>query len=123
MIRLQPYATLTDSFFPYTSLFRSAQSRSIGDAGPLSGISPASGLVQGGGAAVVSVAPAAGVCGVGLCVVNRGRGDDPGPESRSEEHTSELQSLMSISYAVFCLKKKYKNKNRKYNLTIHSNII
>src|SRR3546814_13867320 len=32
--------------------------------------------------------------------------------SRSEEHTSELQSLMRISYAVFCLKKKKKNKNR-----------
>src|SRR3546814_3077584 len=32
-------------------------------------------------------------------------------ETRSEEHTSELQSLMRISYAVFCLKKKIKNKN------------
>src|SRR3546814_2127052 len=36
---------------------------------------------------------------------------------RSEEHTSELQSLMRISYAVFCLKKKKKNKNRKHNIT------
>src|SRR3546814_7092558 len=35
------------------------------------------------------------------------------PFSRSEEHTSELQSLMRISYAVFCLKKKNKNKTRK----------
>src|SRR3546814_6254284 len=35
---------------------------------------------------------------------------------RSEEHTSELQSLMRISYAVFCLKKK-KNKNKKYDTT------
>src|SRR3546814_9185856 len=34
-----------------------------------------------------------------------------GPAYRSEEHTSELQSLMRISYAVFCLKKKTKNKN------------
>src|SRR3546814_5260892 len=33
---------------------------------------------------------------------------DPGPDDRSEEHTSELQSLMRISYAVFCLKKKKK---------------
>src|SRR3546814_4718699 len=47
-----------------------------------------------------------------------GRGPDPGPDAaaradrfagRSEEHTSELQSLMRISYAVFCLKKKTKN--------------
>src|SRR3546814_7677352 len=36
---------------------------------------------------------------------------DWGPESRSEEHTSELQSLMRISYAVFCLKKKNKTEN------------
>src|SRR3546814_8914635 len=34
---------------------------------------------------------------------------------RSEEHTSELQSLMRISYAVFCLKKKKKNKTQRYN--------
>src|SRR3546814_3027692 len=34
------------------------------------------------------------------------------PHCRSEEHTSELQSLMRISYAVFCLKKKKKNKNK-----------
>src|SRR3546814_3892314 len=39
--------------------------------------------------------------------------DVPGGASRSEEHTSELQSLMRISYAVFCLKKKNNNKNNK----------
>src|SRR3546814_9981168 len=39
----------------------------------------------------------------------------PGLLSRSEEHTSELQSLMRISYAVFCLKKKRKHKNDKRN--------
>src|SRR3546814_2583564 len=38
---------------------------------------------------------------------------------RSEEHTSELQSLMRISYAVFCLKKKNKNKNHKNTQTIN----
>src|SRR3546814_4441611 len=36
-------------------------------------------------------------------------------QARSEEHTSELQSLMRISYAVFCLKKKNKNRNLCYN--------
>src|SRR3546814_8035997 len=40
--------------------------------------------------------------------------------TRSEEHTSELQSLMRISYAVFCLKKKKKNKRRSPTLTIVS---
>src|SRR3546814_4180223 len=42
------------------------------------------------------------------------------PPSRSEEHTSELQSLMRISYAVFCLKKKNKNKcTLQYNTSLH----
>src|SRR3546814_8174113 len=38
--------------------------------------------------------------------------EKPAHEGRSEEHTSELQSLMRISYAVFCLKKKNKNNNK-----------
>src|SRR3546814_2773718 len=42
---------------------------------------------------------------------------DSGADFRSEEHTSELQSLMRISYAVFCLKKK---KNKKHNATTQS---
>src|SRR3546814_5259456 len=42
---------------------------------------------------------------------------------RSEEHTSELQSLMRISYAVFCLKKKTKNKPRIISITATANII
>src|SRR3546814_3355682 len=45
----------------------------------------------------------------------------PAPHRRSEEHTSELQSLMRISYAVFCLKKK-KNKEKKTNVA-YSQII
>src|SRR3546814_8205252 len=40
------------------------------------------------------------------------------PEKRSEEHTSELQSLMRISYAVFCLKKKNKQIQYKYTLSV-----
>src|SRR3546814_2821410 len=39
---------------------------------------------------------------------------------RSEEHTSELQSLMRISYAVFCLKKKKKKSTPRYNIRIHN---
>src|SRR3546814_10735158 len=45
----------------------------------------------------------------------------PARLARSEEHTSELQSLMRISYAVFCLKKKTKNKNIKRTRTTNSN--
>src|SRR3546814_7107095 len=43
--------------------------------------------------------------------------------ARSEEHTSELQSLMRISYAVFCLKKKTKKKNKNKEMKINVNII
>src|SRR3546814_1000998 len=46
------------------------------------------------------------------------RGD--GMSSRSEEHTSELQSLMRISYAVFCLKKKNKSHNHQTNTMQHT---
>src|SRR3546814_9606025 len=51
--------------------------------------------------------------GQGLMAVLSGRVriSSPSPEGRSEEHTSELQSLMRISYAVFCLKKKQKHMN------------
>src|SRR3546814_6535469 len=50
--------------------------------------------------------------------LNRGRSvtgaDQQRIDTRSEEHTSELQSLMRISYAVFCLKKKKQNKANQY---------
>src|SRR3546814_9943991 len=53
---------------------------------------------------------------VGGCLLAQSRGGSrrDGVPSRSEEHTSELQSLMRISYAVFCLKKKKKKKARHY---------
>src|SRR3546814_939954 len=83
MIRRPPRSTLTDTLFPYTTLFRSL---GLNQAWP------------------------------NICQAMRGRkfldlADVPPPQSfgadmRSEEHTSELQSLMRISYAVFCLKKK-----------------
>src|SRR3546814_5450476 len=92
MIRRPPRSTRTDTLFPYTTLFRSgtAAPRPEQDAGP-------------------RLAPA-GVGGaphhVGLGQRQPVPGRNPPGEQRSEEHTSELQSLMRISYAVFCLKKK-----------------
>src|SRR3546814_4397721 len=84
MIRRPPRSTRTDTLFPYTTLFRSAD---------------AQGEHEGGqrlrGTALVGTAGD---------VDARHRAGDRG--DRSEEHTSELQSLMRISYAVFCLKKK-----------------
>src|SRR3546814_8712728 len=81
MIRRPPRSTRTDTLFPYTTLFRSAP-------------------------AIIED------CGI-LFIVAQHRDDDDlvrrdarRTAQRSEEHTSELQSLMRISYAVFCLKKK-----------------
>src|SRR3546814_3245362 len=83
MIRRPPRSTRTDTLFPYTTLFRSARRRPVRDD-------------AGGGWGAAAPRPAS-------CPAAPRR---RGPASRSEEHTSELQSLMRISYAVFCLKKK-----------------
>src|SRR3546814_3719638 len=129
MIRLPPRSTRTDTLFPYTTLFRSE--------GAVVGIH---GVVEGeavleAGAAAAGDRDAQHQAGVAVLLdqpgdpLGRPRREGnfqgircahavlvtPGPSGpeRSEEHTSELQSLMRISYAVFCLKKKTKKK--KYN--------
>src|SRR3546814_14948698 len=81
MIRRPPRSTRTDTLFPYTTLFRSRRAQR----GPL----------------------LHGLHGGGRRAPDRSRHPPPHLRvGRSEEHTSELQSLMRISYAVFCLKKK-----------------
>src|SRR3546814_1712579 len=93
MIRRPPRSTRTDTLFPYTTLFRSGlRGESSRNRGP-----PAKGVP-------VGCRASAGKCGrrTALSVARSGVRDD----ERSEEHTSELQSLMRSSYAVFCLKKK-----------------
>src|SRR3546814_4427317 len=87
MIRRPPRSTRTDTLFPYTTLFRSPVSRHHAGAASL-------------GAEARRRPP-----GPGLTARK-----DWTRRFRSEEHTSELQSLMRISYAVFCLKKKKKMK-------------
>src|SRR3546814_2722648 len=84
MIRRPPRSTRTDTLFPYTTLFRSGRAARCG-----------------------AVAAPGSPRRRRRCCRRR-----PAP-CRSEEHTSELQSLMRISYAVFCLKKKKKIKNTK----------
>src|SRR3546814_1359555 len=100
MIRRPPRSTRTDTLFPYTTLFRS--SRALRRA-----VDPEERRRHDGGAQDRDP----------LCR-GVGQGGDRQAERRhrkcrSEEHTSELQSLMRISYAVFCLKKK--NHTRKQN--------
>src|SRR3546814_1666181 len=107
MTRLPPRSTRTDTLFPYTSLFRSAPRNRREE---IVGV-PAFGrlfalLAADGPARQQSIDPARRdhVSDDRL----QGRAAEPefARRLRSEEHTSELQSLMRISYAVFCLKKK-----------------
>src|SRR3546814_1331238 len=98
MIRRPPRSTRTDTLFPYTTLFRSDEKAVLkpGPNGPV------------------------GVVWIDLSKPHYGIHGTPEPQTigrteshgRSEEHTSELQSLMRNSYAVFCLKKK-KTKNKR----------
>src|SRR3546814_5904187 len=80
MIRRPPRSTRTYTLFPYTTLFRSVAA--------VAGVV----LVVDAGLEIQVLTEVVGIDGVGV-------------DGRSEEHTSELQSLMRISYAVFCLNK------------------
>src|SRR3546814_5840553 len=119
MIRRPPRSTRTDTLFPYTTLFRShtcfkcPPSLSTRCLITVSVLARSLRLTlprlvctrlteRGPNAAIRTLQPSA------TC---------PAETSRSEEHTSELQSLMRISYAVFCLKKKKKNKKTRYKHT------
>src|SRR3546814_7083659 len=96
MIRRPPRSTRTDTLFPYTTLFRSSD--------PC-----ASGQTQSWPPADQQLMRQRRALRIAPRVVVR-RPLDHADQQRSEEHTSELQSLMRISYAVFCLKKKKKVK-------------
>src|SRR3546814_4153053 len=118
MIRRPPRSTRTDTLFPYTTLFRSLDR--------IHGIqitAAAEPAFRGDDVASVHVHRRH----QGRAQVRHQR-DAAGPEARvglrSEEHTSELQSLMRISYAVFCLKKKIINKkNSTYSTSQQEPII
>src|SRR3546814_7180475 len=113
-IRRPPRSTRTDTLFPYTTLFRSAADhrRSLREDVQLLGGQVLADLRQqflGDAGRRHQFQPLiVGHAGMGLA------------GHRSEEHTSELQSLMRISYAVFCLKKKTPNKT--YLNSPHSTI-
>src|SRR3546814_4366848 len=101
MIRRPPRSTRTDTLFPYTTLFRSNYHELLavvaGRDRQLIGTDLVGHVTVGADAVGADHHP------VHLPVLHQVRG-------RSEEHTSELQSLMRISYAVFCLKKKKTTK-------------
>src|SRR3546814_10011526 len=111
MLRRPPRSTRTDTLFPYTTLFRSQHA----DSGQIDGFAfdmihqPAGSTHRDVSAKfqrlrLRSYGRAAAQCD-DFDIAQR-------PGKRSEEHTSELQSLMRISYAVFCLKKKQKRNHK-----------
>src|SRR3546814_6394229 len=115
MIRRPPRSTRTDTLFPYTTLCRSSQPQRLASIRntPITPAAPAIAVRILSGRAI-------------QCGASNRASEPKAPFSRSEEHTSELQSLMRISYAVLCLKKKNKNiiqRLYKYNYTslYHSN--
>src|SRR3546814_10859138 len=124
MIRRPPRSTRTDTLFPYTTLFRSVfpENRAAGQRallaerveGDLDWVElehrhRPDGNAGAGNAGKVGKQPQRG----GRAAGEQHRRQHAEPEGhRSEEHTSELQSLMRISYAVFCLNKKNQRTNR-----------
>src|SRR3546814_8065257 len=100
MIRRPPRSTRTDTLFPYTTLFRSCEHGDVLIARHREILYEQHQLPP-----IFCLSP--------ISVLNSLYSPKVLIFSRSEEHTSELQSLMRISYAVFCLKKKKKKKNIK----------
>src|SRR3546814_7622450 len=95
LMRRPPRVTWTDTFFPYTTLFRSCESHSIISA-----------------ARLIEVTRRSNESALAKVVK---RVSEAETQKRSEEHTSELQSLMRISYVVFCLKKKIDDDHEQEN--------
>src|SRR3546814_991560 len=113
MIRRPPRSTRTDTLFPYTTLFRSLAERlsaslAEADAALAKLRAGADEFAEQGGARMIAT--------LGEVRTTADSAADEARQTldklRSEEHTSELQSLMRISYAVFCLKKKTPKHNR-----------
>src|SRR3546814_6040746 len=99
MIRRPPISTRTDTLFPYTTLFRSDIA-----------------LIALAGYLLLSIHAFLSARVIGELKLPYLAAGPTELRVRSEEHTSELQSLMRISYAVFCLKKQ-KNKTQVNNVT------
>src|SRR3546814_10411074 len=109
MIRRPPRSTRTDTPFPNTTLFRSDQ---LTDYLTQNCADPA--VVD-----AIRCQQLPGRRDEASTTAGSAQGSSLGSSGRSEEHTSELQSLMRLSYAVFCLKKKYTNCSHQITHTQH----
>src|SRR3546814_6642369 len=115
MIRRPPRSTRTDTLFPYTTLFQSvdgAGRRRLRHVRAADAKAPGGDRRQG----ALTLRHPVGIRQPLEAVARQcvDAGDLAGDLDRSEEHTSELQSLMRISYAVFCLKKKTKITDKRH---------
>src|SRR3546814_1346440 len=121
MIRRPPRSKRTDTLFPYTTLFRSGDSTmsgflAMGNYAPQARkMMPATRQAR-----TVFTAPRNAAIGPRSTFFRGALFSEH--TARSEEHTSELQSLMRLSYAVFCLKKKKKNIDRPRTTKTQQNI-
>src|SRR3546814_3405643 len=116
MIRRPPRSTRTAPLFPYTTLFRSHADPDQSGSGGGAVDRGRAGRDRSRSVAGHDPTRAVAVPSAGADVRAVGHADGEQDAARSEEHTSELQSLMRISYAVFCLKKK-----KKTNIIEHKN--
>src|SRR3546814_3101823 len=112
MIRRPPRSTRTDTLFPYTTLFRSEALT----------VSTTSDLLVAGDGTEGAESTTTSTTVVATSVDDSGTSDGTliALVIRSEEHTSELQSLMRISYAVFCLKKTTKDTTKNNTIVTYN---
>src|SRR3546814_1912396 len=120
MIRRPPRSTRTDTLFPYTTLFRSLSheatlkdERQLSECSKLEVLEAEPDMIT-----LTELMNDDKAYHSGVSVILDVK-DHNAAEQRSEEHTSELQSLMRISYAVFCLKKKKKKHINNINQNVH----
>src|SRR3546814_5796496 len=114
MIRRPPRSTRTDTLFPYTTRFRSETDAFHETFATLAFLAAATRTIGLSSGVLILPQRQTGVVAKQAAEVDILSGGRLRLGVRSEEHTSELQSLMRISYAVFCLKKK-KTISRKHN--------
>src|SRR3546814_2325371 len=100
MIRRQPRSTRTDTLFPYTTLFRSNPATSLWYQDRSGDNTKNAPICDPWNGSLIAILFRRAILSNSQAAASASR------VFRSEEHTSELQSLMRISYAVFCLKKK-----------------